>query len=259
MSATAWALRPRPTMRSDVAEQVKAGAEQIFTRNVERCAALIDADRLDGCHRLERERIHLRSIDDARRRLADIAAGRTQDAAAAIAGLQACRANTRPAGNRSTVKAAGPARKRGQPLVRVELTASVMQRVAAIEAFPARARAGFACDKLLDELRSTVILNLRRLPRTGRRHLDQPPHSARSAGPAASPERRHDPRSHRPREDRRAARGPRLGWCSAPMPPALEFATTRCTTAPPSRWPAPTGWRAAALRRTRGRQQRVRA
>jgi len=47
---------------------------------------------LDYYHRLERERIHLLLIDDARRGLADVLAGRTQEADAVLAGLQAARA-----------------------------------------------------------------------------------------------------------------------------------------------------------------------
>lgn len=93
---------------SDLAEQVKAGAEKIITKNGESYVALIDAERLDYYHRLERERIHLLLIDDARRGLADIAAGRTQDADAGIAALQA-----RRAGTKGKVKASGTARKRG--------------------------------------------------------------------------------------------------------------------------------------------------
>lgn len=77
---------------SELADQVKAGAEKIITKNGESYVALIDADRLDYYHRLERERIHLLLIDDARRGLADVLAGRTQDADTALAGLQAARA-----------------------------------------------------------------------------------------------------------------------------------------------------------------------
>jgi prevent-host-death family protein len=98
---------------SELADQVKAGAEKIITKNGESYVALIDADRLDYYHRLERERIHLLLIDDARRGLADIAAGRTQDADAAIAGLQARRAGTRPAHSKGKLKGAGAPRKRG--------------------------------------------------------------------------------------------------------------------------------------------------
>jgi prevent-host-death family protein len=77
---------------SELADQAKAGAEKIITKNGESYVALIDADRLDYYHRLERERIHLLLIDDARRGLADVLAGRTQDADTALAGLQAARA-----------------------------------------------------------------------------------------------------------------------------------------------------------------------
>ena len=52
---------------SDLADQAKAGAEKIITKNGESYVALIDADRLDYYHRLERERIHLLLIEDARR------------------------------------------------------------------------------------------------------------------------------------------------------------------------------------------------
>ncbi|MGB8517587.1 MAG: type II toxin-antitoxin system Phd/YefM family antitoxin [Gallionella sp.] len=65
---------------SDLAEQVKAGAEKIITKNGESYVALIDSDRLDYYHRLERERIHLLLIDEAALGLADVAAGRVKDA-----------------------------------------------------------------------------------------------------------------------------------------------------------------------------------
>lgn len=98
---------------SDLAEQVKAGAEKIITKNGESYVALIDADRLDYYHRLERERIHLLLIDDARRGLDDIAAGRTQDADAAIARLQQRRARQAAPAAKGGAKAAAVARKRG--------------------------------------------------------------------------------------------------------------------------------------------------
>jgi hypothetical protein len=65
-----------------------------------------------------------------------------------------------------------------EPVVRVELTASFRVRLPAIESFLTEAGAGPAYDRLLDELRTTVIPNLRRFPRIGRRYLDQPPQSA---------------------------------------------------------------------------------
>ena len=73
---------------SELADQAKAGAEKIITKNGESYVALIDSDRLDYYHRLERERIHLLLIDDAKRGLADITAGRTFEADAAISELQ---------------------------------------------------------------------------------------------------------------------------------------------------------------------------
>ena len=73
---------------SELADQAKAGAEKIITKNGESYVALIDADRLDYYHQLERERIHLLLIEDAKRGLADIEAGRSYGADAAIAQLQ---------------------------------------------------------------------------------------------------------------------------------------------------------------------------
>jgi plasmid stabilization system protein ParE len=64
------------------------------------------------------------------------------------------------------------------PHARVELTASFIERLESIEAFLSEAGAPQAYDKLLDGLRRTVIPNLRRFPRIGRRYLDKPPQSA---------------------------------------------------------------------------------
>ncbi len=60
---------------SDLADQAKAGAEKIITKNGESYVALIDAARLDYYHGLERERIHLLLIDEAARALDDVSAG----------------------------------------------------------------------------------------------------------------------------------------------------------------------------------------
>ena len=78
-------------------------------------------------------------------------------------------------------------------LHRVELTASFRERLDAIEAFLMEADAGFAFDDLLAELRATVIPNLRRFPRIGRRYLANPPQSAEAlaqlaALPAGAPD-----------------------------------------------------------------------
>jgi prevent-host-death family protein len=65
---------------SELAEEVKAGAEKIVTKNGESFIALIDSDRLDYYHQLERERIHLLLIDEVSKGLDDLAAGRVKDA-----------------------------------------------------------------------------------------------------------------------------------------------------------------------------------
>ena len=69
---------------SDLADQARAGAEKIITKNGESYVAIIDAQRLDYYHRLERERIHLLLIKEASRGLDDVAAGRTKDARSAL-------------------------------------------------------------------------------------------------------------------------------------------------------------------------------
>ena len=73
---------------SELADQVKTGVEKIITKNGESYVALIDAQRLDYYHQLERERIHLLLIDDASRGLADVAAGKVKDARTALAALK---------------------------------------------------------------------------------------------------------------------------------------------------------------------------
>ncbi len=60
----------------------------------------------------------------------------------------------------------------------VELTASFLERLEAIKVFLTEADAAFAFDDLLTGLRATVIPNLARFPRIGRRYLDKPPQSA---------------------------------------------------------------------------------
>lgn len=77
---------------SDLVEQVKAGAEKIITKNGESYVAIIDSQRLDYYHQLERERIHLLLIDDAGRGLDDIAAGKVKDAHNTLTALKRRRA-----------------------------------------------------------------------------------------------------------------------------------------------------------------------
>ena len=73
---------------SEIADEVKTGSEKIITKNGESYVALIDANRLDYYHRLERERIHLLLLEEADKGLADVAAGRVKDARQAIRRLR---------------------------------------------------------------------------------------------------------------------------------------------------------------------------
>ena len=91
MAISASDVIPLSTARanfSELAEEVKAGAEKIITRNGESYVALIDARRLDYYHQLERARIHLLLIEEARRGLDDVAAGRVKDARAGLAAFK---------------------------------------------------------------------------------------------------------------------------------------------------------------------------
>jgi plasmid stabilization system protein ParE len=76
-----------------------------------------------------------------------------------------------------------------EPRIQVELTASFFERLESIEDYLTEAdasQASQAYDKLLDGLRRTVIPNLRRFPRLGRRYLDQPPQSAEAMAQLAA-------------------------------------------------------------------------
>ena len=77
---------------SDLVVQVKDGAEKIITKNGESYVAIIDSQRLDYYHQLERERIHLLLIDDAGKGLDDIAAGKVKDAHNTLTALKRRRA-----------------------------------------------------------------------------------------------------------------------------------------------------------------------
>jgi prevent-host-death family protein len=76
---------------SEIADEVKTGSEKIITKNGESYVALIDADRLDYYHRLERERIHLLLLEEAEKGLADVVEGRVKDARQLIRRLKATR------------------------------------------------------------------------------------------------------------------------------------------------------------------------
>ena len=69
---------------SELADQVKAGAEKIIAKNGESYVTLIDARPLDQYHRLERERIHLLLIADAHVGLADVSSGKAKGARALL-------------------------------------------------------------------------------------------------------------------------------------------------------------------------------
>jgi len=95
MAISANDIVPLPQARanlSELADQVKAGAEKIITKNGESYVAIIDAKRLDYYHLLERERIHLLLVSDASTALSDVAAGRVKNAQAVLAGLTRRRA-----------------------------------------------------------------------------------------------------------------------------------------------------------------------
>jgi prevent-host-death family protein len=50
--------------------------EKILTKNGASCAVLIDAERLDYYHRLEREHVHLTLLDETIKGVDDVNAGR---------------------------------------------------------------------------------------------------------------------------------------------------------------------------------------
>ncbi|GLT22941.1 hypothetical protein GCM10007933_24020 [Zoogloea oryzae] len=76
----------------ELADQVNAGAEKIITKNGESYVALIDAQRLDRYHRLERAHIHLLLLDEASKGLDDVAAGRVADATTTLQAIKRRRA-----------------------------------------------------------------------------------------------------------------------------------------------------------------------
>lgn len=63
---------------TELCEEVRTkGREKIITKNGESCVALIDAERLDHYHRLEREHIHLNLLQEALRGIDDLESGKT--------------------------------------------------------------------------------------------------------------------------------------------------------------------------------------
>ena len=78
---------------SELADQAKAGAEKVITKNGESYVALIDAQRLDYYHQLERERIHLLLLTDASKGLDDVLAGKVKDAKTTLTAIKRRRAD----------------------------------------------------------------------------------------------------------------------------------------------------------------------
>jgi prevent-host-death family protein len=69
---------------SELADEARGGTDKIITKNGESYVALISADKLAYFQQLERERLHLLLLEDARQAFEEIAAGRTFDAHAMI-------------------------------------------------------------------------------------------------------------------------------------------------------------------------------
>jgi prevent-host-death family protein len=80
MSISSKDIIPLTRARAKLAElcdEVTRGRkEKILTKNGESCAALIDAERLDYYHQLEREHVHLTLLQEALRGIEDIGAGK---------------------------------------------------------------------------------------------------------------------------------------------------------------------------------------
>jgi len=61
---------------SELAEEVKQGREKIITKNGESYIALVDAEKLDYYHQLEREHVFIGLMKDAQAGMRDVVAGR---------------------------------------------------------------------------------------------------------------------------------------------------------------------------------------
>ena len=72
--------RARAKLTELCAQVQREHGEKILTKNGESCAALIDAERLDYYHRLEREHVHIKLLEEAVRGLDDVNAGRVTSA-----------------------------------------------------------------------------------------------------------------------------------------------------------------------------------
>jgi prevent-host-death family protein len=80
MAISSKDIIPLTQARAELTElcaQVKREhGEKILTKNGESCAALIDAERLDYYHRLEREHVHITLLEEEVRGIEDVDAGR---------------------------------------------------------------------------------------------------------------------------------------------------------------------------------------
>ncbi len=72
--------RARAKLTELCAQVQREHGEKILTKNGESCAALIDAERLDYYHRLEREHVHITLLEEAVQGLDDVDAGRVMSA-----------------------------------------------------------------------------------------------------------------------------------------------------------------------------------
>lgn len=70
---------------SELVDEAKAGEDKIITKNGEAYVAIIDVAKLDYYRQLERERGQLLLLEDARRGLEDMKAGRVTDGKTAFA------------------------------------------------------------------------------------------------------------------------------------------------------------------------------
>jgi prevent-host-death family protein len=73
--------RARAKLTELCAQVQREHSEKILTKNGESYAALIDAERLDHYHRLEREHVHLALLEEAVRGIEDVNRGKTLTAA----------------------------------------------------------------------------------------------------------------------------------------------------------------------------------
>ena len=64
--------RARARLTELCAQIKREHGEKILTRNGESCAALIDAERLDYYHRLEREHVHITLLEEVVRGIEDV-------------------------------------------------------------------------------------------------------------------------------------------------------------------------------------------